>query len=386
MDVVDLLGDLISIPSQNPMGREVGGPGYLETRLTDFLEAFFARLGVPYQRDPVAPGRDNIVAVHGSDPRAPVLLFDVHQDTVPADGMTIPPFEPTLRDGRLYGRGACDVKGSMAAMLCAFTRLVTERPPHACSLILACTVDEEFTHTGSSLLAQRGPRASLAIVAEPTGLVPVDTHKGAVRWSITTKGVSCHSSRPQEGVNAIYGMARIVVELEAYAVQLGSQPKDPRLGPATLSVGVIRGGLAANIVPDSCSIEIDRRLLPGEVPEEAAAAVSEHLRSRLQNIDFQAEDPWVRMPALDPASGAKWIGPVCQIVSDVLGHPVEPGAVPYGTDAGPLSRAGIPSLVLGPGDIAQAHTADEWIDVDQLRKGAEIYYRLATDLGRIRQA
>lgn len=381
MDVVDLLGDLISLPSQNPMGQEVAGPGYLEGPVTDFLEHFFSGLGVPFQRDPVAPGRDNIVAVYGSDPRAPVLLFDVHQDTVPADGMTVPPFQPTVQDGRLYGRGACDVKGSMAAMLVAFSRLVTEHPPNAASVILACTVDEEYTHQGSSLLARRGPRAHLAIVAEPTGLAPVDTHKGAVRWAIQTRGVSCHSSRPSEGVNAIYRMAGVVSELERYAAILASSPGHPRLGPASLSVGRISGGRAANIVPDSCSIEIDRRLLPGETPESAVEHVSEHLRKHLPDLDFQAGEPWVRMPALDASSGASWVEPVCQIVSQVLGRSVQPGAVPYGTDAGPLSRTGLPSLVLGPGDIAQAHTADEWIDLDQLRSAVEVYFRLATDLG-----
>jgi acetylornithine deacetylase len=382
MDVVDLLGELVSIPSQNPMGLEVQGPGYLEGRLTDYLQTFLERLGVPFQRDPVAPGRDNLIAVHGSDPRAPVLLFDVHQDTVPADGMTVPPFSPTIRDGRLHARGACDVKGSMAAMLVAFTRLVTERPVGAASVILACTVDEEYTHRGSSLLAERKPRADLAIVAEPTGLVPVNTHKGAVRWSISTPGVSCHSSRPYEGANAIYAMAPVLGELEQYARDLSASAPHPRLGPPTLSVGRISGGLAANIVPNRCSIEIDRRLLPGERPEGAREAVSEHLRNRLPGHKFEAAEPWVRMPALDSASSSAWIDPVCRVISSVLGRTVEPGAVPYGTDAGPLAQSGLPSLVLGPGDIAQAHTADEWIEIDQLRTAVEVYFRLATDLGK----
>jgi acetylornithine deacetylase len=384
MDVVDLLGELVSIPSQNPMGLEVHGPGYLEGRLTDYLQTFFERLGVPFQRDPVAPGRDNLIAVHGSDPRAPVLLFDVHQDTVPADGMTVPPFSPTIRDGRLHARGACDVKGSMAAMLVAFTRLVTERPVGAASVILACTVDEEYTHRGSSLLAERKPRADLAIVAEPTGLVPVNTHKGAVRWSISTPGVSCHSSRPFEGVNAIYAMAPVLGELEQYARDISASTRHPRLGPPTLSVGRISGGLAANIVPDRCSIEIDRRLLPGETPEVAREAISEHLRNRLPGHKFEAAEPWVRMPALDSASSSAWIDPVCRVVSSVLGRDVEPGAVSYGTDAGPLAQSGLPSLVLGPGDIAQAHTADEWIEIDQLRTAVEVYFRLATDLGKFK--
>lgn len=382
MDPIELLSQLVAIPSQNPMGSHASGPDYLETRLTDHLETLLRPLGVPLQRDPVLPGRDNLLAVYASDPQAPVLVFDVHQDTVPADPADPAPFDPVIRDGRLHGRGACDVKGSMAAMISAFARLVRERPRGAASVILAFTVDEEYTHRGSSRLANLELNADLAIVAEPTGLQPVDTHKGAVRWTIRTDGVACHSSRPRDGVNAIYRMAPVLAGLERYAASLDHRPPHPRLGHATLSVGRITGGVAANIVPESCTIQVDRRLLPGEAPEDAREEVNQYLRDHFPAAAFEAGEPWVRMPSLDSASAARWIGPVSEIVSSVLGRDVEPGAVPYGTDAGPLSRAGLPSLVLGPGDIAQAHTVDEWIELDQVHRAVEVYYRLATDLRR----
>ena len=152
-DVTRLLSALVAIPSVNPMGRPLSGPNYLETKLTDYLEAWFHELGVRCQRQPVAPGRDNLLAWYQAPEARRLIVFDVHQDTVPTDGMTIPPFGARVAQGRLYGRGACDVKGSMAAMLSAFARLVREKPRGSASLLLACTVDEEFTHTGSSRLA-----------------------------------------------------------------------------------------------------------------------------------------------------------------------------------------------------------------------------------------
>src|SRR5205807_7061461 len=167
------------------------------------------------------------------------ILLDAHQDTVPADGMTIEPFSPVIEGSRLYGRGACDIKGGMAAMLAAFARLVRERPAGSASVVMACTVDEEFTHTGSSQLAADLPAADFAIVAEPTRLDIVNRHKGAVRWKIRTRGVACHSSTPARGANAIYRMADVVQALAAYAAALADSRPDPVLGPASLSVGRI---------------------------------------------------------------------------------------------------------------------------------------------------
>ena len=151
-----LLAELVAIPSVNPMGRSVTGPQFLETRLTDYLARFFSDLGVRYERHPVSRDRDNVLAFYEAPGSSRVILFDVHQDTVPVDGMTVPAFEPTIGDGRMYGRGTCDVKGSMAAMLAAFERLVanSRRDRRQC---VACTVDEEFTPHG--IVGARGDEA-----------------------------------------------------------------------------------------------------------------------------------------------------------------------------------------------------------------------------------
>jgi acetylornithine deacetylase/succinyl-diaminopimelate desuccinylase-like protein len=381
-DVTRVLSELVAIPSMNPMGRPLSGPGVLEADLTHYLEQFFRDLAVRIERQPIAPSRENILAFYDAPAARRTILFDVHQDTVPVDGMTIDPFRPVVMDGKLYGRGACDIKGSMAAMLLAFARLVRERPNGSASVILACTVDEEFTHTGSSSLAETPLGADLAIVAEPTQLDLVNTHKGAVRWKIRTEGVACHSSTPQLGDNAIYRMARVVSALERHARELASGPRDPVLGPATLSVGRIEGGQSVNVVPDSCEIEIDRRVIPGEVGSDCPLKAAEYLQRELQNLDrIHFAPPWVNMPALSPERSRDWIEPVSVAVGRVRGRAPRVFGVPFGTDAGPLSRGGIPCLVLGPGDIAQAHTKDEWVDLDQVRTAIDVYFEIACSLG-----
>ena len=216
-ELTRLLGDLVSIPSVNPMGRSLDGPEIFETRLSTYLESWFRDHEIPCERQPVAPGRDNLLARFESDGSPRRLLFDVHQDTVPTDGMTIDPFSPRVEQGRMYGRGSCDIKGGMAAMLVALRRLCQERPRKAASVVLACTVDEEYTHIGSSRLALTDHGAELAIVSEPTRLDLVHCHKGALRWKIRTRGVACHSSTPSLGKNAIYAMSRVIEALIAHA-------------------------------------------------------------------------------------------------------------------------------------------------------------------------
>ncbi|MDA0282831.1 MAG: M20/M25/M40 family metallo-hydrolase, partial [Planctomycetota bacterium] len=274
--VVDLLCDLVAIPSVNPMGRDLSGPIYFEANMTEYLRQFFVELSCPHEVIEVSLGRCNVLAKFESPGATHTFLLDAHQDTVPVDGMTIPPFEPTIRDGRIYGRGSSDVKGGMAAMLWAFRRLILEQPAGAANVVMSCTCDEEATTTGisdlirywqdgdgRSKLLDRKPDG--AIIAEPTLLDVVIAHRGVTRFVITTGGRACHSSDPTQGVNAIYRMARLVSCLEEYAAELpGRSPAHPLCGPATLSVGLISGGASVNVVPDECSIEVDRRLTPGD--------------------------------------------------------------------------------------------------------------------------
>jgi acetylornithine deacetylase len=385
-EAIRLLQDLVRIPSVNPMGRPLSGPEYFEYQVTEYIEAFFRQLGVEYVRQPVAPLRDNIVAWLSGKAGGACLLLEAHQDTVPAEFMTIEPFGGHIKGGRVHGRGACDIKGGLAAMLAAFARLVRDKPAHAATVVMACVVDEEFTFRGIVELASWFndcqaatplPRPDMAVVAEPTNLDIVHAHKGAVRWHLVTKGRSCHSSKPEEGINAIYRMARILVAIEQFAVHLPTTRHDPLLGPPKISVGRIEGGQSVNAVPDRCRIEIDRRVVNGEDPRQAPAELERYLKG-VAGIDFpfEMETPWMCKGALNPLGTEKLVARLGRAINAVRGgHQVL--GVPYGTDASTLAAAGIPSVVFGPGDIAQAHTCDECVSVEEVEQAAEILYRFA---------
>jgi len=373
-----LLRDLVRLPSVNPMGRSWANDSILyEERVTNYLEQFFRKLGAPFERQAIVPKRENIVARFESPGAKSTILFEVHQDTVPVEAMTIDPFGGETRNGRLYGRGACDVKGSMAVMLAVFERLVTEKPKGAANLILACTVDEEHTFLGVQELAKK-VKADFAIVAEPTLLKIVDIHKGVVRWKVRVPGRACHSSRPDQGINAIYRMGKLLTAIEEYSRVLHAAYSNPRLGPPTISVGRIDGGVSVNTVPDDCVIEVDRRLIPGEDPAKAPSDFEEFLkRHPAVDFPFHCEPMWLACPALNPNNSGPVIERLGKAIDAVLGkHEVM--AVPFGTDASTISNSGIPAVVFGPGDIAQAHTCDEWIELEQMKKAESILYGLVT--------
>jgi len=390
LDLVDTLSQLVAIPSVNPMGRPVAGPEFYEYRVTDWLQGFFERLGLPWQRQVVEPKRENIVARFDGSPSpaagGKIILFEAHQDTVPVDGMTIDPWKPTVRDGRLYGRGSCDIKGGMTAMLGALARLVAERPAERPTLIMACTVNEEHGYSGATALARmwtaqgaesiipRTPDA--AVIAEPTNLDVVVAHKGAVRWRCHTHGRAAHSSQPQLGDNAIYKMARVVAALENYARDVpASLSAHPLCGRPSLSVGVVSGGLSVNTVPARCTIEIDRRIIPGEDGETAYRQVVEFVNKRTElGSALEHERPFLEGRSLGDGPNKQLATQLVDASRRVRSQAAEIG-VPFGTDAATIAAAGVPSVVFGPGSIAQAHTADEWLDLDELSAASEALYQ-----------
>jgi acetylornithine deacetylase/succinyl-diaminopimelate desuccinylase family protein len=374
-----LLAELVRRPSVNPMGRTDLDPTILhESRVTSFLEHELRNIGCECQRINFAEGRDNLVATYTPPHPAPFsVMFEAHQDTVPIDAMTIDPFGAKIEGGKLYGRGACDVKAGVAVMLTAFARLVREKPAGSAKVILAFTVDEEHGGRGVSQLMKSGVRADCAIVAEPTLLNIVNAHKGVARWILETAGRACHSSRPEQGVNAIYRMARLFGGIEEYAKKLQSLPPDPILGARTISVGRVMGGVSPNTVPDSCRADVDRRLVPGETYETATADLEAFLQA-MPGVDF----PFTLKQAspgctpLDPKQSVELTKRFGATIDSVVGkHTVH--SVPFGTDASRIAVAGVPAVVFGPGDIAQAHTKDEWIELAQLEPAAEILFRFA---------
>ncbi len=396
-DPVSLLADLVRRPSVNPMGRDVSGPCYLEGRVGDYLVQRLSAAGMPWVRQHVAPGRDTIVArLEATVADAPVILWDAHQDTVPAEGMTIEPFTPVVREGRMYGRGTCDVKGGLAAMLAALERLAVADTRHA-TVVLAATVNEEFGFSGALALAGLwngpdkspgdeavrqllGPAPALAIVAEPTELDLVVSHKGSMKWRTRVHGRACHGAFPETGVNALYIAARAALAIEKLAVELLARQPDHPCGPPTLSLGTLRGGTGVNLVPDLAVLEIERRLLPEEDPAEVRAEMIERIAAACGDAKIEHDAPFNDTYGLpdgtnDPAA-APWVASVERAARGRgAGRRT---AARYGTNAGVYAAAGVPSIVFGPGSIAQAHTADEWIDLGQLTTAADILVEIVT--------
>jgi acetylornithine deacetylase len=376
--LVRLLADLVAIDSVNP--AYPGGVG--EAALAAAVEDVGRRLGLDTERQPVLLDRDNVLLSLTVPNARGTLLFEAHMDTVSHDAMGERALRPAMRDGRLYGRGACDTKGSLAAMLAAMARLVERRADLAVNVLLLAAVDEEYQYRGIAHFVAAGLPVTAAIVGEPTALHPVIAHKGCVRWRIVTHGRAAHSSRPAEGHNAIVQMAVVIQALEALAPALAAR-RHPLVGAPTLSIGRIWGGTGVNIVPDRCTIEIDRRTIPGEDPASALAEIDACLAT-LQAADprlrLEREEPFVVDWALDTPPDAAIVAAMID-AARALGTPATPIGAAYGTDASKLwALAGVPSVVLGPGSIAQAHTADEYVSLDDLTAAAALYTQAALNL------
>ncbi|MCA9138237.1 MAG: M20 family metallopeptidase [Planctomycetales bacterium] len=363
------------------MGREQTGPGWLEQGMAEWLCRFFTRHNILHRYDQIESGRGNVIArIDGAADR-PTILVDAHQDTVPVAGMTINPFDPLERDGRLYGRGACDVKGAMAAILSAVVRLNHIDPRSRANVIVSMTCDEELGQIGVRDLMRRlasgdpfFPRKpDMAVVAEPTQLDVVVAHKGVLRWRIQTDGVAVHSSRPSQGNSAIYAMAKIVGALERLADELQtSGPEHPLCGRPTLSVGTINGGESVNIVPDRCVIEVDRRVIPGE-SFDAILQETRQWISRQTKIEFQMLPPDTTCEPLLDRKNDSLAESLVATTRKTVGSS-RPIGVAFTTQAPQFADAGIPTVVFGPGSIEQAHTKDEWIQIEQMDQCSEILY------------
>lgn len=395
MEIVQVVSDLVSIPSVNPMGRTIQGAEYLERRVTDYLELAAQKLKLPYFRQPIAAGRDNLVMVLEGEKNpqkdGKLLMWEAHQDTVPVEGMVIPPWQPEVRNGRLYGRGSCDIKGGLGVMLSTLARLAAEPAKDRPTIVLACTVNEEYGFTGAKGIVQlwsRGESAVLPrkpdaiVVAEPTSLDIVVAHRGVVRWRIKTGGRAAHSSLPELGDNAIYRMAPVLLALKRYQHDVvPTLGKHSLCGSPTISVGTIHGGISVNTVPDECLIEIDRRILPGDDP----GAAYEHV---VRWVDDNAYDPGVILhePPIMESRGladennTQLAETLIRSVRAVTNRGGKKIGVSYGTDAAAYGHL-VPTVVFGPGSIDQAHTIDEWVPIDELHLAGDILYDLAKNFG-----
>jgi acetylornithine deacetylase/succinyl-diaminopimelate desuccinylase-like protein len=384
-----LLAELIALPSVNPAFLPPGHPNAGEKNVADFLAAIAARAGLEVEFQKVLANRSNLIArlLPRNKIRQSILLAP-HLDTVDADDSQ---FIPRQKNGRLYGRGACDTKGSVASMLTALCELAeSKNRPQETEIVFVGLIDEEQGQAGSRAFVGQASSLSpsfrnvgdrqdacptLAIVGEFTNLQVVTAHKGSLWLELEARGVAAHGATPQFGKNAIHEMARIVDSLQTdYAASLKRRARHPLLGLPTVNVGVICGGKQANIVPDKCTITIDRRTLPGETDAGVEREIKKFLR--LKNLSAKIADKKLA-PAIPLETNHKL--PLVQQLMKCVGQR-KPTGVHFFCDAAILSAGGIPSVVFGPGDTAQAHTADEWISLAELERGKDLLLKFLKSL------
>ncbi len=373
-EILATLQDLVAIDSVNPAlpGGQQGEGGMVE-----YLSAFFTALDIPYQLSEVLPGRHNFIARFAGENPERQLLFECHMDTASAEVMTIPPFEPHIRDGLLYGRGSCDTKAGGAAMIHAIKRLREAgiTPPR--TILYAGTIDEEAFFAGTNHLAEHLD-VEAAVICEPTDLDVVRAHKGAVRFHLNVTGKAAHSAKPHLGINAITKMARLIARIADEISPQYAELRYPLLGSPTFNVGTIEGGAQVNFVPDQCRIAIDCRLIPGQTPEGVVAGFKEVIaRAKAEDdaLDATIEDPFFVCAALGTDENAHIVSSAAAACDKVLGKATIAG-VPYATDGSPFSARGVPTIVLGPGSIDQAHGAVEWVECQQVVQAVDIYQQI----------
>lgn len=368
-----LLRELIALPSVNPAFLPADHSNAGEKRVADFLCATAASAGLDVQFVDALPGRPNLLV--RLLPRGKVkqrILLAPHLDTV---NTTPEGFVPTRKGDRLYGRGACDTKGCVAAMLSAVIAVANgKNRPAETEIVFAGLIDEECGQTGSRALAASGFKADLAIVGEPTENKIVTAHKGSLWLKLETRGKSAHGSRPDLGINAVHEMARIIDLLQTkYASQLKKR-RHSLLGHGTISVGTVNGGSQPNIVPNHCVMTADRRTLPGETD----ASVRRELQTLFAAAGVKAQIGKSKTHSGLPMETSIKL-PLVQKFFRSIGQTKALG-VDYFCDASILSHAGTPSIVFGPGNIAQAHTVDEWISIKSLDRGTAMLQKFLLSL------
>lgn len=369
-DVVDLLQQLVRIPSVNPdshPGTDCSNLG--EERIARHVAGLLSSLGAEVMLEEVLPGRPNVIGrfpCHGT-PRARVLLAP-HLDTVGVGGMTIDPFEGEIANGRVYGRGACDTKGTMAAMLAALSGLCERLSGFSTEITFVGLMGEETGQPGSIDFARRhAGEYDFALVGEPTGCQIVHAHKGCTWIDLVARGRACHASRPELGDNAIVTASQLVVALdESFRPFLAENFTDPVLGAPTLNPGEIHGGSRPNIVPDRATLTLDLRTTPALAEADPLRVLTAFLDRGFGGRAIHVYERSSCRPLLTPGDH-----PMVRLLLEATGRSLT--TAPWFCDAAHLAAGGIPAVAAGPGSIDQAHTADEWISIEALEEGVAFY-------------
>jgi succinyl-diaminopimelate desuccinylase len=379
-NAIELLSLIVATPSINPAFRADGDDPALfgEERLVLALKAWLDREGLPAEIDMVEPGRPNlIVRVRGSA-GGPRMLWEGHLDTVQVANMRAP-FTPRVENGRLYGRGAVDDGASVAAFLLAMRALAAFPPPGDVDFVVA--MDEEFNLRGVLRHLARGETYALGVAGEPTDLAVVRACKGTVRWFVELRGRSAHTSKPHEGVSALTAGCILI---SAYEKEMERRTDvHPLLGPATLTCTAFDSGEGPNTVPSKARLRFDYRYLPSEsgmAVHRDFKVIAESLEVRIPGLGVRVEPPFIDSSAMDVAEDAAIVAHMRAVCAD-RGLPNTPIGVPYGSDATKMVNDGsIPTIVFGPGNISQAHSIDEYVEIDQVTVAAEMLVALARRL------
>jgi len=371
---LEIAKDLISIPSYKE--------GEMETKAIEYIENRFKKCRLDYDIFSCNGNKIGIVASIGEGKHS--LILHSHLDTVPpADSKNweYDPFLPYCLGDKLYGLGACDDKGSLASMLATFESLIPIISKLNGKLILMAVGGEERGGLGTQAAIEKGYKAEAVVLGEPTSLEPKFAHKGVLRLEITTKGISAHASTPREGINAITYMSKLIPKLDELALTIEKE-NEIYTGNASMAITTIKGGTALNMIPDTCSISIDRRMVPGQTEEEVAKKIEQVLdKYKLENPIINIEMKKIRCtrPAVTELSEpiAKL---ALKVVGEELGKEIAPAGFKACCDMTFLRNKGnMPVVILGPGNINMAHKMNEYIEIESLYKASVIYGKIAIE-------
>ncbi len=378
-ETVQLTKDLVRIPSENPNGNEI--------EMAHFVRDWLRNTGADVYVEKVAPGRNNIIARIEGEEDMGNLVYVGHMDTVPAgEGWSCDPFSGDIKDGKLYGRGSADMKGGLAAAMVSFKRIAASGEKPKRTFILIASVDEEGPGMiGAIDAVERGwvKEDSMVVAAEPSGLTVMPAHKGPMWFEITSKGKMSHAGNPQVGVDAIHAMAAILSELKISVDELTYD--DELLGRPTVTIGKIGGGVKTNVVPDECKAEIDLRLIVPMTVDEGKSLVQVAIDKGTAKVAGSSASYTVLTidrPPIKAAADSPLIAAVDEAVEKVSGKKAEHKGLPAYTDASIIAaRTGSKHCItFGPGHLAQAHTVDEYVPIDQLDMAADMLTETAKNL------
>lgn len=368
-EIIQLAQKLIRVPS-------FSGDTQGLSRIAAIISEEMKKMGFSVELIEAEKGLTNVIGTFRGSAGAACLLFNGHTDVVPAQSggdWSVDPFSAEIKEGRIYGRGACDMKGGLAAMLAAPKIAFSLFPEYRGNLILTATVDEEIGgFRGLKFAVEQGVKADMGIVCEPSDLKIVNVCKGLLQLRLRTKGKSAHGGVPEQGVNAISKMLKILMKLENYDFE---QTPHNVLGKPTVNIGRIGGGQRPNVVPDSCETEIDIRYLPGknhlQIIDDLERLIVE-LRKKDPQIETEIEIIRYRS-SLEIAKDSPVIRTIMEAAQGILGRHLELRGMITPGDSEYLVNAGIPSVIFGPGDEHLAHSANEWIAINDILTATEIY-------------